>query len=137
MMDTNSVLVERFKDACVDLKTYLHKYHDKITLREESHDTNFGIENLFEIIVSRLINEDNYGIVFSLTIKKQKVDDLKCVELSAIRGDGSFIASKDFLLKHDLSEIKNFLTEFKSFTDVFSKKIVETLEGEYITNRQY
>jgi hypothetical protein len=133
MVDIYELLERKFKSNCVDLKNHLHKYHDRLSFREESHDTSFGVENSLEIIVSRLINEDNYGIVYSLIIKKQKKGDLKFVELSAIKGDGSIIEDKDFEIKEDLIKYDEVMNDFLLSIDHFSKKVVEILENEYLT----
>jgi len=132
MIEINNVIVEKFKIACNNLKKFLKKYQGSVAVREENHDTNFGIEYIFEIIISRLINEDNYGVVFSLTIKKQKFDDLKCVELSAIKGDGTFIELKEFMLKDNNSEFDTFIKEFEYSINHFSDKIERTIENEYV-----
>ena len=132
MNDINSKLIKDFKNICVELKNDLQRYHEKISIREEDHDTDFGIENLFEIVVSNLVNEDNYGIVFSLIIKKKKNDDVKNIELSIIRGDGTFINIKDFFIRDNHFEDGSSIEEFNLFIDQFSKEILDVLESEYL-----
>ncbi len=130
----NTLLEEEFKDTCERIRYKCQKdYKGRVSIREEKSDTNYGVEHLFEIIFSHLINEDKYGIVLSLIAKKQMVNNGRCIEISVIESDGPIIEFKEFILTND-EEVKNkeiIKGEIRQYMSALESRIHKEIESEF------
>lgn len=102
--------VNEFEKACSKLRDKLSTYGNLLYFRTENNESNFSVDNLFEIIIKDLSNEDDYGLVFGLSFRKDLIDGKVPIELSVIRGTGRYLKAFDFAIQSDIDR-KHFEPE--------------------------
>lgn len=132
-MNLYETLLNNFKLKCDDIKAKLAPVNKEIIIREESAKTDYSNENILEIVSKDCINDDDYGIVFSLINKNSTLPSKpQEFELSAIKGDGRIILCFDFKTPSDdlESEIK-VIEKFNQNLVKVEIKMFDVLASDY------